>query len=194
MKRKAVFLDRDGVLNRLVYNPITDEYESPCFEKDVEILPQVFGPLRKLKKKGFLLFVISNQPGYAKGKTSLETLHKIHQILCKRMTDNGVEFSEYFYCYHHPEGVVKDYAVKCRCRKPKPYYLLEAQKKYGLNMEQSWFIGDQDFDVLCGQAAGVRTILINEDRSKNKRGQSKPDYYVNNLVEAADTILKVKQQ
>lgn len=188
----AIFLDRDGVVNQLVYNPETKEYESPLSEKDLKIIPRIFSPLKKLKQKGFFLFIVSNQPSYAKGKTALGTLHRIHKLMHKKMIARGVEFNEYFYCYHHPEGIVKNYSGKCLCRKPKPYFIFKAKKKYGLDIRQSWFIGDQDSDVLCGQAAGARTILIKERHSKNKRGQSKPDYYVDSLAEAADIILKLK--
>ncbi|MDO8662422.1 MAG: HAD-IIIA family hydrolase [Candidatus Omnitrophota bacterium] len=190
MMSGAIFLDRDGVINQLVYNPKTKEYESPLSEKDLKIIPRIFRPLKKLKKKGFLLFIISNQPSYAKGKTTLETLCKIHKLLHRKMAGKGIVFSEYFYCYHHPEGVVKNYSRKCLCRKPKPYFILKAKRKYGLDMQQSWFIGDQDCDVLCGQAAGIRSILIQERRSKNKRGQSQPDAYVGSLDEAVGIILK----
>ena len=187
--KRAVFLDRDGVINELVLNPQTGEYESPLSENDLKIAPEVFLSLRRLKRAGFLLFVVSNQPNYAKGKASLELLQGINQLLSKQMVDNGVKFSGYFYCFHHPDGVVKDYSGECLCRKPKPYFLLEAQKKYDIDMRQSWLVGDQDGDVQCGQAAGVKTILVNETRSGKKRGESMPDYQVANLTEGVKAIL-----
>jgi D-glycero-D-manno-heptose 1,7-bisphosphate phosphatase len=188
---KAVFLDRDGIINELILNPQTEEYESPLSENDLEISPEVFSSLKSLQEAGFLLFVVSNQPNYAKGKVALEVLHKINQRLAQLMLDNEVQFTEYFYCYHHPKGVVKDYSGECQCRKPKPYYLIEAQRKYNINLGPSWFVGDQDCDVQCGQAAGVKTILVNERHSKKKRGNSTPDYHVNNLVEAVEIMLKI---
>lgn len=189
---KAVFLDRDGVINELIFNPKTGEYESPLSEDELKIGPEVFLNFKKLQKAGFLLFVVSNQPNYAKGKASLESLYKINELLSKQMADNGVEFNGYFYCYHHPLGIVKEYSGECLCRKPKPYYLLEAKKNYNINMKQSWFVGDQDSDVECGQAAGVKTILINEKHSIKKRSNSVPDYKVADLGEAVEIILKVK--
>jgi D-glycero-D-manno-heptose 1,7-bisphosphate phosphatase len=187
---KAVFLDRDGVINELIFNSQTGEYESPLAEDDLKIAPKVFSSLKKLQQKEFLLFIVSNQPNYAKGKATLESLDKIHQCLTKQMIAHDIEFTDCFYCYHHPVGIVKDYSGECDCRKPKPYFLIEAQKKYDINMQQSWFIGDQDSDVQCGQAAGVKTILINEPHSQKKRGNSSPDYYVNDLAEAVEVILK----
>jgi D-glycero-D-manno-heptose 1,7-bisphosphate phosphatase len=159
---RAVFLDRDGVINELVLNPQTKEYESPLSEKDLKIAPEIFTSLKKLNNAGFLLFVVSNQPNYAKGKSSLEFLHTINQLLSKQMDEHGVGFTEYYYCYHHPDGVVKEYSGDCLCRKPKPFFLLEAQKKYDIDMKHSWMVGDQDTDIQCGQAAGVRTIRVSE--------------------------------
>ena len=182
--KRAVFLDRDGVINELVLNPQTGQYESPLSEDDLKIAPEVFSNLRKIQKAGFLLFVVSNQPNYAKGKATLESLHRINQFLSRQMLDNNVGFSDYFYCYHHPDGVVKDYSKECLCRKPGPYFLLEAQKKYDIDMAQSWLVGDQDSDVQCAQRAGVRSILIEETRSVKKRGNSAPDYQAVNLTEA----------
>lgn len=160
--KRAVFLDRDGVINELVLNPQTGKYESPLSEGDFKIAPEVFSDLRRLQNAGFLLFIVSNQPNYAKGKTTLEFLHRINGLLSKQMTENGIGISDYFYCYHHPKGIVKDYSGECHCRKPKPYFLLEAQMRYGIDMKQSWMVGDQDTDMQCGQAAKVKTILINK--------------------------------
>ncbi len=188
---KAVFLDRDGVINELILNPQTGEYESPLSENDLRIAPEVFSHFRNLKKAGFLLFVVSNQPNYSKGKSTLESLYRINKLLSKLMVDNCIEFSGYFYCYHHPNGVVKDYSGECLCRKPKPYYLFEAQKNFCLDMKNSWFVGDQDCDVQCGQAAGVKTILVNEICSSEKRGNSVPDYHAADLAEAVKIILKI---
>lgn len=188
--KRAVFLDRDGVINELVLNPKTGEYESPLSEKDLKIASLVFLDLKKLNKAGFLLFIVSNQPNYAKGKASLDFLHLINQLVSGQMLEAGVEFSDYFYCYHHPDGIVKEYSGECLCRKPKPYFLQVAQKKYDVDMKRSWMVGDQDSDVQCGQAAGVRTILINEAHSAQKRGTSVPDYHVPDLSEAVETILK----
>ncbi len=189
MKRRAVFFDRDGVINRLVFNPATGEYESPHREEDLELFPGVCELVNELKKSGFMLFMVSNQPSYAKGKTTMEDLKKIHKKLHETLVSNGAGFNEYYYCYHHPEGVVKGFSGECLCRKPKPYFLKKAKDKYALDMKSSWFVGDQDFDVLCGQAAGVKTILLNQQHSKKKRGKSKPDYFVDSLDEAVKIIL-----
>lgn len=192
MKRNAVFLDRDGVINRLVFNPATGAYESPHTAADMHIFPFAAESLRKLTGAGYLLFLVSNQPSYTKGKTTMENILAIHDKLDLYLKAKDVHFTEYYYCYHHPHGVVPEYTCKCRCRKPSPFFLRIAKKKYGLDMAHSWMVGDQDSDVFCGQGCGVKTILINEEHSALKRGKSFPDYIARNLGEAAQIILDFK--
>jgi D-glycero-D-manno-heptose 1,7-bisphosphate phosphatase len=186
---KAVFFDRDGVINKNIYNPVTGEYESPHFEKDFELCGNSLKSIKKLYEKGFSLFIISNQPSYAKGKTSLENIKAIENRLKEEVEREGIKFTQYFYCYHHPDGIVKEYSGVCECRKPKPYFLLKAQKDYDLDLANSWMIGDRDTDVFCGQNAGVKTILIEEENSKKYQGKSHPDFLIKNLDEAINIIL-----
>jgi D-glycero-D-manno-heptose 1,7-bisphosphate phosphatase len=190
--RKAVFLDRDGVINRLVFNPATGAYESPHTAAGLDIFPSAAESLRKLTGAGYLLFLVSNQPSYAKGKTSMENIQTVHKKLELYLKANEVEFTEYYYCYHHPDGVIPEYTCECHCRKPSPFFLKNAARKYLLDMTLSWMVGDQDFDIFCGQRGGVKTILVNEKHSANKRGKSFPDYIARNLEEAAQIILNYK--
>ena len=186
----AVFVDRDGVLNQLVYNPATAEYESPHRVEDFALLPGVLEPLIKLQQAGYLLFLVSNQPSYAKGKTSLENIQAIHGRLHQALTSQGVNFTEYFYCYHHPEGTVPGFGGLCPCRKPSPYFLFQARDRFGVDLSQSWMVGDEERDMLCGKAAGVRTIQVHNPYSIKKRGKANPEFSVSELGEAADIILK----
>lgn len=189
--KKAVFLDRDGVINQLIFNTKTGEYESPHFVDDLVIYPYVAKSLIELKSYGYMLFLISNQPSYAKGKTTFENIKAIHNEIHSCMVGNGIKFDDYFYCYHHPNGTVPEYTFECQCRKPKPFFLQEAGKKYGLDMARSWLIGDQDSDIFCGKAGGVRTILINNEHSSHKRGKSRPDYQTDNLLSAVELITQL---
>lgn len=186
---RAVFIDRDGVLNPLVYNLQTGEYESPNHPEDFSVYPGIISPLHELMKKGYLLFLISNQPSYAKGKTSLEDLKAVHALLDEYLRDQQIYFREYFYCYHHPEGRVPEVSGVCECRKPKPYFLKKAALAYGLNLTECWMIGDQDSDVYCGQNAGVRTIQIANPHAGAKRGKAQPDFKAANLAEAVRILL-----
>jgi D-glycero-D-manno-heptose 1,7-bisphosphate phosphatase len=188
--KRAVFLDRDGVINRLALDPATDEYESPHDPKDLKLYPWSINALKELQNADYILFIVSNQPSYAKGKTSLKSLKAVHAKFHRLMKMNGIKFKRYFYCYHHPDGVVAKYAVKCRCRKPKPYFILKAVKENYLDASHSWFIGDRDIDVLCGRAGGTMTILVDEKRSRHLRGESSPDFRARNLKEAVKIIVK----
>jgi D-glycero-D-manno-heptose 1,7-bisphosphate phosphatase len=187
--KKAVFLDRDGVINELVLNHGTGEYEPPHSPEDLVLYPHVFESLRFLLNAGFFLFLISNQPDYAKGKTTLENLKAVHKKLDDSLKSAGIRFTEYYYCYHHPNGVEPDYSFPCDCRKPKPYFPLKSAHDYGVDLKNSWMIGDRDSDIECGKAAGTRTIIIEEPHSSRSRKSSNPDFTSANLKDAVKIIL-----
>ncbi|HPA07187.1 MAG TPA: HAD family hydrolase [Methanoregulaceae archaeon] len=187
--RRAVFLDRDGVINEMILNPDTQEYEPPHQTEDIRLYPYTSACLRKLQSEEYELFLVSNQPDYAKGKVTLDNLKKIHEQFVSIFIAQKISFRDFYYCYHHPKGVVREYSYDCECRKPKPYFLLKAAEDYSLDLKSSWMIGDRDSDILCGQAAGVRTILVDEPNSAAKRGKSKPHFTVNDLSEAVNIIL-----
>lgn len=182
--RKAIFLDRDGVINRLIWNPSTGEFESPHHVRDLAIYPWTLEALHTLRSMGYLLFLISNQPSYAKGKTSLENIKAIHDALHRLFFEHHIDFADYYYCYHHPLGIVPELTRKCQCRKPGTLFLSLAKEKYGFSLKDSWLIGDQDTDVACGQSFGLRTIQIHEWCSSKKRGGSQADFSAQNLKEA----------
>lgn len=186
---KAVFLDRDGVINELVYNIERNESEPPHNIEDIKIIEGVTGALKKLLESNFRLFIVSNQPDFAKGKTSLENLVKVGEKIRNIMEDQKIIFTEYNYCYHHPDGVIKEYSGECDCRKPKPFFILNAIKKYNLDKNRSWMAGDRDTDIQCGKNSGLKTILIENAGSENYRLNSDPDFRVKNLTQAADIIL-----
>ena len=190
---KAIFFDRDGIINELVYNRKTGKYESPHEVKDFKIMPNVINVLKKISRLNYLLFLVSNQPSYAKGKTSLVNIKLIHKKLHGILKKNNIKFKKYYYCYHHPDGIIPGYSGICSCRKPSPYFLIQSKKKYDVDLKKSWFIGDQDTDVFCGKSAGVRTILIKEKKSADKRGKSRPDYYISS-IKGITGIIKLKRR
>jgi D-glycero-D-manno-heptose 1,7-bisphosphate phosphatase len=185
---KAVFLDRDGVINRMVYNEKTGEYEPPQKIEELYIFDYVFDSLKKLLDDNFLLFVVSNQPDYAKGKTTLENLRQVHNALQKKLLESNISINEYFYCYHHPNGIIKEYTVNCECRKPRTFFVDNAVAKFQINREMSWFIGDRESDIQCGKNSGLNTIFIN----KNNENNFGADFSVITLKDAVVTILKNK--
>lgn len=185
----AVFLDRDGVINELVFNPATGEYEAPHSPDDYRMFPYVIDAVKELLNHGYLLFLMSNQPDYAKGKTSMENLRAIHERMHKIFIDHGIIFTQYYYCHHHPDGVVPEYTKVCECRKPSPYFLQKAEREYSLDLKRSWLIGDQDTDILSGKDTGINTILLDDVHSTQRRGNSKPDYKMHHLQDAVALII-----
>ena len=150
-KNKAVFLDRDGVLNKELGDYV-------CRLEDLIVLDN-FEALKTLQDKGYLLIVATNQGGLAKGWYTEETLAKMPQHIRDVYHEHGVEITDFFYCPHHP-----DFTGDCDCRKPKPGLLLQGIAKYNIDPALSYFIGDRERDVEAGTAAGVKGILINSDQ------------------------------
>ena len=174
MTAPAVFLDRDGVLNRNVFNPATRAWEAPHHPDDFVLTPGALPALARLAAGGFRLFVVSNQPDYALGKASLEAIAAIHHRLAAQLTAAHVEVDAFYYCYHHPRGIVPGYSGDCACRKPSPYFLFQAHDSYGIELAASWMVGDRASDIACGRAAGVRTIRIAPAiRRQLRRGKPK---------------------
>ena len=187
--RPAVFLDRDGVLTELIRDPLTGEYRPPSSPRDVALIRDVIPALRELETAGFELFLVSNQPDYAKGKATLLQIKDVQAEFDRKISEAGVHFRACYYCYHHPQGVVPGYSIACECRKPRPGTLLAAAREYDIDLPRSWMIGDRDTDIECGKAAGTLTILINYPCSAGYRRSSNPDFQSENLKEAAGLIL-----
>jgi D-glycero-D-manno-heptose 1,7-bisphosphate phosphatase len=188
---KGVFLDRDGVINHNVYNKATGEWESPHSPKYFNLFPWTIECLNQLQQNKFKLFLISNQPSYAKGKTSIENIKAIHEKFHAILIEKGIHFTEYYYCYHHPQGIVPELSIECACRKPGTFFLTEAEKKYYLDLSLSWIIGDRDSDIICGQKAGIKTIMVlnQEEPTANKTIECAPDFKAATLSEAVNIIL-----
>jgi D-sedoheptulose 7-phosphate isomerase len=173
--RPAVFLDRDGVINRTIVRD--GRPFSPSGREEFELLPEVASSLRDLKAYGFDLFVITNQPEVARGKQTRETVEAIHEELM-----SSLPIDDIFVCYH-------DDADHCACRKPKPGLLFEAQRKHNSDLGRSFFVGDRWRDIDAGHNAGCRTVLIDYGYRERKPAQP-PEATVRSLREAADWIMR----
>jgi D-glycero-D-manno-heptose 1,7-bisphosphate phosphatase len=186
----AVFVDRDGVINRNVLNPRTGTYESPHRPEDFHLADGAVPALARLQAAGFRLFLVSNQPSYAKGKTTLAMLEDIHGRLVDALNAAGIVFSAFYYCFHHPDSKVLGYGGPCSCRKPSAFFLFKAADEFGLDLAQSWMVGDRVTDVACGRAAGVHTIRVAEDHLATRRADETPaEFEAQDLAAAADVIL-----
>lgn len=185
-----MFFDRDGVVNRLVRDPITGRPESPLATEDVALFPGAAAALARLRSAGFLLVGVSNQPAVAKGTVSLELLRAVQRRVEKLLEQEGVTADAFRLCLHHPDGVVEGLAGTCDCRKPAPGMLLGAASELGIDLCGSWMIGDTDADIAAGAAAGCRTVLIEHGESVHKRSRpAVADECVADLSAAADLIV-----
>lgn len=174
-RARAVFLDRDGVLNRVVLRE-GKPYPPPGPEQ-VELMPGAEESLARLKQDRFLLLVVSNQPDVARGQQQRETVEQIHSSLKARLP-----VDDFFVCYH-------DDADHCECRKPRPGLLLRAASRYEVDLRGSYMVGDRWRDVEAGAAAGCRTVWI--DRGYSEPGPAtRPDARVSSLAEAVEWILQ----
>lgn len=151
MKQKAIFLDRDGVLNHEINDYITKV-------EDFKVLTYQIAPLKKLYDEGYLLIIITNQGGIAQKRYTEETLAEMHGILFKAFEAQGAKITHAYYCPHHPTV-----SGPCECRKPLPGMLLEAIATYNIDPALSVMIGDKPRDVEAANAAGVKGILIEPD-------------------------------
>ena len=171
--RPAVFLDRDGVLNRTT---VLDGVPHPPKSADeLELLPGVPEALAKLTDRGLPLIVVTNQPDVARGTQIREAVERIHQFL-----SDWLPLTAIYTCYH-------DSADDCSCRKPQPGLLWQAASTYNIDLKRSFLIGDRWSDVAAGQAAGCRTFLIRQSYSQADR--CTPDHVVRDLSEAVEIIL-----
>jgi D-glycero-D-manno-heptose 1,7-bisphosphate phosphatase len=188
-KTPAVFLDRDGVINKGVMDEELGEYESPYHAADVKLEDRAVEGLRTLEELGWPLIVVSNQPAAAKGIVSLAELRAVHERVVELLAEEGIALDDWRYCFHHPQGVVPQLSGPCPCRKPQPGMLLAATERYGIALDRSWMIGDTDTDILAGRAAGTRTILIENPRSAHKRhGEAGEEFGAADLADAARIV------
>jgi D-glycero-D-manno-heptose 1,7-bisphosphate phosphatase len=176
VKARAVFLDRDGVINRALER--NAKPYPPTSRAEFEILPDVPAACAKLKAAGFLLVVATNQPDVGRGTLQQEVVEDIHACMRAQLPIDRVEV-----CFHSGDA-----ASECDCRKPKPGMLLRVAGELGIELAQSWMVGDRWRDVDCGRNAGCKTIFI--DRGYAEELKHKPDFSARNLGEAADIILR----
>jgi D-glycero-D-manno-heptose 1,7-bisphosphate phosphatase len=183
---RAVFFDRDGVIVELVWDEVDGAFESPNVKGDVQLVPAAPDAIRRIRSLDYRTVVVSNQPGAAKGKVSREDLLEAHEHVVHLLAESEVLMDDYRYCLHHPRGVDKSLARTCECRKPKPGMLLEAAADLGIDLRDSWMIGDSDADAQAGRLAGCRTILVENPQSAHRRqAESHVDYRVRDIAQAA---------
>ena len=192
MKNKAVFIDRDGVINEVIYHKEMGIIDSPFTVDQIKLLPDVGKAICNLQKMGFKTIIVSNQPGVAKDKFSEGDLEKMKEKVRMDLKKQGASVDDEYYCIHHPYGKIKQYTKVCDCRKPKPGMILEAAKKHNIDLSNSWMIGDGLTDIQAGKKAGCKTILIGRMKcdlcQMMKEEDAEPDYITPSLYEASKII------
>lgn len=155
-KQKAVFLDRDGTINKYVgFLRNIDDFE---------LIDGVAEAIKKINNSGYLAIVITNQPVIARGEVTVDQLNEIHNKMETLLGLEGAYLDGIYYCPHHPDkgfaGEIPELKIDCECRKPKPGLLLQAAKDFNIDLSQSWMVGDSESDILAGRAAGCKTYLL----------------------------------
>ncbi|MEJ2568564.1 MAG: HAD family hydrolase, partial [candidate division WOR-3 bacterium] len=194
-KSRAVFLDRDGVLNRLVCQRRTGIIDSPFTARQFELLPGAGAAVKRLNKLGLKTVVVSNQPGIAKGNFTAAVLDAKTRKLERALGRQGARLDGIYYCLHHPQAASPKYRKRCRCRKPKPGLLQLAARALDVDLRRSFMVGDNLTDVEAGKSAGCTTIFIGDwkcDWCRFMKAKNRtPDHIVPDLPAASRLISKI---
>lgn len=158
-KQKAIFLDRDGTINK--YKGFIRNVE------DIELLPGVTEAIKKINNMGYLAIVVTNQPVIARGEVTIEQLEEMHNKIETLLGNEGAYIDGLYYCPHHPDkgydGEIPELKIKCNCRKPEPGMLLKASEDFNIDLEKSWMVGDSKNDIIAGKKAGCKTAIIDSN-------------------------------
>lgn len=184
--KRAVFLDRDGT--------IIVDVGYLCHVDQIELLPWSVDAVRALNHAGFVVAVITNQSGIARGVLTESLVEETHRRIDERLAAGGARIDAYYYCPHHPDGRIEQYATRCDCRKPGCGMIDRAAKDLGLDVSQSVVVGDTWLDVGAGRAAGARTVLVRRGAGPQHDPPPPPDgltadAVVDNLAAAVSWIL-----
>jgi D-glycero-D-manno-heptose 1,7-bisphosphate phosphatase len=191
---RAVFLDRDGVINEIAYFPELGLLDSPLNVSQFKLLPKVAEAIVILNHLDLKVIVVSNQPAIAKGKMTIESFEEIRLKMKKELAKRGARLDGEYYCFHHPSARVAKYRVNCDCRKPNPGLFLRAERDFALDLKKCFAVGDSLIDVKAGKAVGCQTFLIGSlkcDLCKLMEAEgAKPDHIVADLYDASRIIEK----
>jgi D-glycero-D-manno-heptose 1,7-bisphosphate phosphatase len=192
---KACLLDRDGIINELVYYPDPGIVDSPFIPSQFHLVEGIGDALKSLRDSGYKLVVVSNQPGVARKHYTMATFRKMQAKMHRLLAAKGVKLDAEYYCFHHPQGRVPKLSIVCDCRKPKPGMLLQAAKDLNLDLASSVMIGDGLYDVMAGKRAGCKTVLVANLNSLLSKKMDElgahPDFVARNISEAADIVKKL---
>jgi D-glycero-D-manno-heptose 1,7-bisphosphate phosphatase len=180
--KKAIFLDKDGTL--------IDDLPHNVDPRRMTLCRGAGAGLRIFARLGYRLLVVTNQPGIAKALFREAALQPVRHRMADLLQREHVRLHGFYYCPHHPDGVLPHYALACTCRKPQPGMLLQAAREHGIDLAASWMIGDILHDIEAGKRAGCKTVLINNGNETewDFSAQRMPDLVADDLQEAAQRI------
>ncbi|OFV93268.1 MAG: D,D-heptose 1,7-bisphosphate phosphatase [Acidobacteria bacterium RIFCSPLOWO2_12_FULL_54_10] len=187
-ERRAIFFDRDGTLNEEVgyINHI----------ERLRVFPNAARAVRAVNQAGWLSIVITNQSGIARGHFAESLLKKVHVQLRKKIAAGGAKLDDIIYCPHHPEGILPEFRLTCDCRKPAPGMLHSAAARHGIDLPNSYVIGDRYVDILMARRAGARSVLVltgfglGEWEFNRSGWEHQPDYVAENVYQAVRWALR----
>lgn len=189
---KAVFLDRDGVVNELIYHREQGIIDSPFTVAQLQIIDGVPEAIRIFHDIGYKIIIVSNQPGIAKKHMSMKTFEAIRQHIIDELISKGANIDAEYYCLHHPQAKVPKLKEVCDCRKPKPGLIIKAAGELDIELKVSWMVGDGLTDIQAGKNAGCKTILIGKEKCelcrRMEQENARPDFICENLLQAASVI------
>lgn len=195
MKKKAIFLDRDGVVIKMYYHRDIGIIDTPLSIKQVTFMPGIFNFLHFVHRLGYLLILVSNQPGVGIKKISFKKYQEIKDYIKQCLKKEGILLDGAYYCMHHPYASMAKYRKECTCRKPKTGLLIQASSELNIDLKKSWMIGDGVGDIIAGNAAGCKTILVGNILEaeyfrilEEKLGKNKPTYLVKSLDEIKNIL------
>jgi len=169
---KAVFLDRDGVINEIVFHEDVEVLDSPFNVQQVRILEDVFVAIAIFNQLGYKVLVVTNQPGAAKGKMSLARIDEVNQHIVNLASKSGAQIDQVYCCPHHPIGTPggnPDLIKPCKCRKPGTGLLLAGIDEHKIDINLSYMVGDSISDIQAGKAVGLTTVLVGDLKCDARR-------------------------
>jgi D-glycero-D-manno-heptose 1,7-bisphosphate phosphatase len=186
MKNKAVFLDRDGTL--------IEDRGYICEFSEVFIFPYAVKAVRLLNENDFKVIVVTNQSSIARGICRENQVEEIHRKIKLFFSDKGAVIDDFYYCPYHEDGIIEKYKKRQNCRKPAPDMILKAAEDYGIDLDRSFFIGDNGCDILAGQNAGCKSFLVLTGKGKRIKDELeakniKPDLITSNILTAVEKII-----
>jgi D-glycero-D-manno-heptose 1,7-bisphosphate phosphatase len=181
---RAVFLDRDGV--------IVADVGYPHRREQLRFLARAGEAIKLLNAHGFKVIVVTNQAGVARGFYTEAAAREMNDYICQQISEQGGSIDRVYYCPHHIEGTVKEYAVPCSCRKPNTGMIEQATRDFGIDLTRSFLVGDKESDIEAGRRTGCRTVLLTGDGANPQTANALPssDHIARSLYEAVSWIIE----